>query len=117
MLRSEPLDEVPKFRDNDRIRISGVKACETGSSSVPNPAFSATGRTLYVDEAGTCKYADQPYNLKDTKTLRTLPVNPPVLRNELHQVQVPLMSQLKPEEIARRSNPGIMVPESRCISR
>ena len=24
--RSDPLDEVPKFRDNDRIRISGVKA-------------------------------------------------------------------------------------------
>ena len=102
VLRSEPLDEVPKFRDNDRIRISGVKACEAVRTSVPNPVFSATGRTLYVDEAGTCKYADQPYNLKDTKTLRTPPVNPPVLRNELQQVQVPLMPQLKPEEIARQ---------------
>jgi len=80
--RSEPLDEVPKFRDNDRIRISGVKAYETVSA----PAFLATGCTLYVDEAGTCEYADQPFNLRDTKTLRTPPVNPSVLRNELQQV-------------------------------
>jgi len=42
--RSEPLDEVPKLRDNDKIRISGVKACETVSTPVPNPAFLATGR-------------------------------------------------------------------------
>ena len=57
--------------------------------------FSATGRTLYVDEGCTCKYADQQFK-------GTPPVNPPVLMNELQQVQEPLMPQLKPEEIARR---------------
>ena len=102
VLRSEPLEEVPEFRDNGRIRISGVKASETVSTPAPNPVFSATGRTVYADEAGTCKYADQPYNLKDTETLRTPPVNPPMLRNALQQVQVPLMPQFKPEEISRR---------------
>ena len=101
VLRSEPLEEVPEFRDNGRIRISGVKASETVSTPAPNPVFSATGRTVYADEAGTCKYADQPYNLKDTETLRTPPVNPPMLRNALQQVQVPLMPQFKPEEISR----------------
>ena len=85
MLRSEPLEEVPEFRDNGRIRISGVKASETVSTPAPNPVFSATGRTVYADEAGTCKYADQPYNLKDTETLRTPPVNPPVLRTSLRE--------------------------------
>ena len=102
VLRSEPLEEVPEFRDNGRIMISGVKASETVSTPAPNPVFSATGRTVYADEAGTCKYADQPYNLKDTETLRTPPVNPPMLRNALQQVQVPLMPQFKPEEISRR---------------
>ena len=95
VLRSEPLDEFPEFRDNDRIRISSVKACKTVSTPAPNPVFSATGRV-------TCKYADQPYNLKDTEPLGTPPASPPVLRNELQQVQVPLMPQFKPEEIARR---------------
>ena len=65
VLRSEHLKEVPEFRDNGRIRISCVKASETVSTPAPNPVFSATGRTVYADEAGTCKYADQPYNLKD----------------------------------------------------
>ena len=59
--------------------------------------FLATGRTVNVGEAGTCKYADQPYYLKDTEPLGTPPVNPPVLRNELQQVQVPLVPQFKPE--------------------
>ena len=102
VLRSEPLDEVPEFRENDRIRISGVKACKTVSTPAPNPVFLATGRTVNAAEAGTCKYADQPYNLKDTEPLGTPPVSPPVLRNELQQVQVPLMPQFKPEEIAGR---------------
>jgi len=82
------------------IRISGVKACKTVSTPAPNPVFLATGRTVNAAEAGTCKYADQPYNLKDTEPLGTPPVSPPVLRNELQQVQVPLMPQFKPKEIA-----------------
>ena len=102
VLRSKPLDEVPEFRDNDRIRISGVKACKTVSTPAPNPVFSATGHTVNAGEAGTCKYADQPYNLKDTEPLGIPLVSPPVLRNELQQVQVPLMPQFKPEEIAGR---------------
>ena len=102
MLKSEPLDEVPEFRDNDRIRISGVKACKTVSTPAPNPVFSATGCTVNAGEAGTCKYADQLYNLKDTEPLGTPPISPPVLRNELQQVQVPLMAQFKPKEIAGR---------------
>ena len=83
VLRSEPLDEVPEFRENDRIRSSGVKACKTVSTPAPNPVFLATGRTVNAAEAGTCKYADQPHNLKDTEPLGTPPVSPPVLRNEL----------------------------------
>ena len=60
VLMSEPLDEVFKLRDNDRIRISGVKACETVSASVPNPVFSATGHTLYVDKPGACMHVCRP---------------------------------------------------------
>ncbi len=49
--RYEPLEKAPVFRDNDRVRISGVKACATVSTPAPNPVFSATGRTVYADEA------------------------------------------------------------------
>ena len=111
--RSEPLEKVPEFIDNGKVRISGIKACETVSTPAPDPVFSATGRTVYADEAATCRYADQPHNSKDTETLRTPPVNPPALRNTLQRVQVPLMPQFKPEEISwqptqmpRSQNPG-----------
>ena len=87
-----PLEKVPEFIDNDRVRISGIKACETVSTPAPNPVFSVTGRTIYADEDTTCRHADQPYNLKDTETLKTTPVNPPVLRNTLQRVQVLLIS-------------------------
>ena len=30
--RSQPLENVPEFIDNERVRISGVKACETVST-------------------------------------------------------------------------------------
>jgi len=97
-----PLEKVPEFIENDRVRISGIKVCETVSTPAHNPVFSVTGRTIYADEAATCRYADQPYNLKDTETLRTPPVNPPVLKNTLQRVQVLLMPQFKPEEISRQ---------------
>ena len=92
--RSQLFEKVPKFIDNERVRISGVKACETVSTPAPNPVFLATGRTGYADEAATCRYAHQPYNLKDTEALRTPPVNPPVLRNTLQQVQVSLIKSV-----------------------
>jgi len=72
--------------ENDRVRISGVKASETVSIPAPNSVFSVTWRTMYADEVATCRYADQPYNLKDTETLRTPPVNLPVLKNTLQRV-------------------------------
>jgi len=60
--KSEPLKNVPECIENGKVRISGIKASETVSTPAPNPVFSVTGRTVYADDASTCRYADQPYN-------------------------------------------------------
>ena len=68
---------------------SAAKTFQPASVTVPNPVFSKTEHTVYVDEAGTGKHTEQLNNAKDTEALRNPPVNPSVL-NLSQQVQTPL---------------------------
>ena len=55
-----------------------------------------------LDVLSRCEELDRAHDSYKEQILGTPPVSPPVLRNELQQVQVPLMPQFKPEEIAGR---------------
>ena len=60
-----PLEQVPALRDNERNLPA--KTFQSASVTVPNPVFSGTEHTVYVDEAGTGKHTEQPNNAKDTE--------------------------------------------------
>ena len=57
---------------------SPAKTFQSASVTVPNPVFSGTERTVYVDEAGTGKHTEQLNNATDTEALRNPSANPSV---------------------------------------
>ena len=95
-----PLEQVPALRDNERIMNSAAKTFQSASVTVPNPVFSETEHTVYVDEAGTGKHTEQPNNAKDTEALRRSPVNPSVLHLS-QQVQTPLITHFSTKEYSQ----------------
>ena len=95
-----PLEQVPALRDNERIMNSAAKTFQPASVTVPNPVFSKTEHTVYVDEAGTGKHTEQLNNAKDTEALRNPPVNPSVL-NLSQQVQKPLTTHFNTKEYSQ----------------
>ena len=106
-----PLEQVPALRDNERIINSAAKTFQSASVTVPNPVFSGTEYTVYVDEAGAGKHTEQLNNAKDTETLRNPPVNPSVL-NLSQQVQTPLTTRFNTKEYPQRLTqvPGSQTP-------
>ena len=96
-----PLEQVPALRDNERIMNSAAKTFQSASVTVPNPVFSGTKYTVYVDEAGAGKHTEQLNNAKDSETLRNPPVNPSVL-NLSRQVQPPLTTCFNTKEYPQR---------------
>ena len=95
-----PLEQVPALRDNERIMNSAAKTFQPASVTVPNPVFSKTEHTVYVDEAGTGKHTEQLNNAKDTEALRNPPVIPSVL-NLSQQVQTPLTTHFNTKEYSQ----------------
>ena len=89
---------------------SAAKTFQSASVTEPNPVFSGTEHTVYVDEDGTGKRTEQPNNAEDTEALGNPPVNPSVL-NLLQQVHNTKEYSQWPTRVPWSQTPGAVPAE------